>query len=104
MSNKVNLRRFYRPSLELLETREAPSVTPWAVENFDSTTVGQIPGNWSQWASDASTPWQVENTVYQSSHNGIQSSQGSTVTSRAWLDNTTASPGTMLIFLTKAGS
>src|SRR6516164_6779474 len=87
MSTNVKLRRFYRPFLELLETREAPSVTPWAVEKFDSTTVGQIPTNWSQWASNGSSPWSVENTKYQSSPNGIQSNQGSSVSSRAWLNN-----------------
>src|SRR5262249_61469426 len=91
MSRTLPKRAFFRPFLELLETRDAPSVTPWAVENFDSTTVGQIPSNWSQWASDGSQAWMVENTAYQTSPNGIQSNQGSSVTSRAWLNNTVLS-------------
>jgi hypothetical protein len=85
------LRRFYRPRLELLENREAPSVTPWAFENFDSTPVGQIPSNWSQWASDSSTQATVENTDFQSAPNGLGLSGSSSVSSRAWLNNSVLS-------------
>jgi hypothetical protein len=37
--------------LEALETRLAPSGTPWLSETFDTTTVGNLPAGWSQWES-----------------------------------------------------
>src|SRR5262245_2530196 len=41
--------------LEALESRLAPSGTPWLTENFDTTAAGTLPAGWSQWQSGAAT-------------------------------------------------
>jgi hypothetical protein len=38
-----------RLHLEALESRTAPSTTPWLTENFDLTPAGTLPSGWSQW-------------------------------------------------------
>jgi hypothetical protein len=41
--------------LETLESRQAPSGTPWLTENFDTTAAGALPTGWSEWNTDGVT-------------------------------------------------
>jgi hypothetical protein len=75
------------PRLELLESREAPSASPWLVETFNSTPLGRIPSNWSQWSSTGAAAFQVIST---STSMGIRDLAVSTPTAslnaRSWLN------------------
>ncbi len=64
-------RRRIRLSLEALETRQAPSSTPWLSENFDSTPVGSLPANWSQASSDPSAAFGVSSALSSSTPNSL---------------------------------
>jgi hypothetical protein len=61
--------RWVKPELEHLESREAPSVTPWTTLSFDGVTAADppssptLPPNWSQWNSDGYTTFSVTNST-----------------------------------------
>lgn len=57
-TNRKTLRKV-RLELELLENRDAPSVTPWTTLSFDGSQAGSLPLNWSQWSSDGRTEFAV---------------------------------------------
>jgi hypothetical protein len=80
-------RRHARPTFEHLETREAPSATPWASESFDSTAVGSLPAGWSQWGSDGKVDAAVSAAQSLSPSNSLAiSTASSSASSRAWLN------------------
>jgi hypothetical protein len=78
------------PRLESLETREAPSVTPWISQSFDTTSLGSIPAGWASWSNGAGG-FQVSTAHALSGSNGLTSSSSlSSADARAW--STTLSP------------
>jgi hypothetical protein len=92
--------RWVKLELELLEPREAPSVTPWITDTFEGINVSPpgspptLPLNWSQWSSDPNTQF----TVTASPSPTLGSSRSLSVSSgtngvngavtRTWLDET----------------
>jgi Bacterial Ig domain len=64
-------RRTILLSLERLETRQAPSSTPWLSESFDTTPAGSLPANWSQGSSDPSGAFGVASSPSFSSPNSL---------------------------------
>src|SRR5207253_2036528 len=77
-----NRSRTFIPRLETLESRLAPSVS----EAFDTTPVGSLPADWSQWSSIAGgANFAVESSVANSAPNGLAvNAIYSTVAARAW--------------------
>jgi hypothetical protein len=74
-----------RLQLEALESREAPSASPWLVENFDSTSLGSLPWGWSQWSSSGYQAFRVgSNPTVSGGHDLAASASISNLTSRAW--------------------
>jgi hypothetical protein len=74
--------------VEQLETREAPSATPWLLEPFDSTPTGQLPAGWASW-TNGSTPFSVSAGQGVNHSAGLTSSTSlSSGANRAWLDVT----------------
>jgi hypothetical protein len=79
------LRRTVRPRIEQLETRQAPSVTHWLAENFDTTPVGNLPASWSQASSDPSAAFAVSSASSFSAPNSLMVSAGmSKDAAQAW--------------------
>jgi hypothetical protein len=72
-------------SVEKLEAREVPTITPWSVETFDQTTPGALPSGWSQYSTDASG-YQVATNASLSGGSALQSTGASVSTQRAWLN------------------
>jgi hypothetical protein len=82
-------RRRSVPRLEQLEPREVPSASPGTVENFDTTAVGGLPPNWSQWTTSGSSVFAVSAAQAHSAPNGLAASAGlSNLVARAWLGTT----------------
>src|SRR2546421_523017 len=74
------------PRVELLEGREMLSTIPGVVENFDSTTAGQLPAGWLQWSSSTAAPFAVSSSLAWSAPNGLAiASLPSNATARAWV-------------------
>jgi hypothetical protein len=76
--------------VELLETREAPSASPWLTQSFDTTPVGSLPAGWAGWSNTGSGAFQVSTTHALSGNRGLTS--GATTTStdaRAWFTTVT---------------
>jgi hypothetical protein len=86
--------RWVKLELQLLENREAPSVTPWTSLSFEGSQTGSLPLNWSQWSSDGQTQFAVTGSPTPA----LSGKQSFSVTSgpkgvsgdvsRSWLDET----------------
>lgn len=59
MKTNRKIPRWTKLELELLENRDAPSVSPWTTLSFDGSQPGSLPLNWSQWSSDGRTQFAV---------------------------------------------
>jgi hypothetical protein len=80
-------RRHTSLAFDVLETREAPSASPWASESFDSTPVGALPAGWSQWSSDGHADAAVSAAQSLSAPNSLAvTTASSSAASRAWLN------------------
>jgi hypothetical protein len=78
-------RRPVRLVIERLETRLAPSASHWLSESFDTTPVGGLPANWSQWGSDPSTAFAVSSAQAVSAPNSLAVTSGiSKAIAEAW--------------------
>jgi hypothetical protein len=78
------LHRFV-PRAELLETREAPSATPWLSESFDTTSVGSLPAGWASWNNSDGGGFQVSTLHALNGSNGLTSgATASSADARAW--------------------
>jgi hypothetical protein len=60
-----------RLNVERLESREAPSASPWLSESFDSTPVGGLPSGWTQWSSNGSAAFAVSSSWALSAPNAL---------------------------------
>ncbi len=79
-----------RLQLEALEPRKAPSASPWLVENFDSTSLGSLPWDWSQWSSSGYQAFRVgSDPTGSGGHDLAASASISNLTSRAWANTLT---------------
>src|SRR5262245_43997952 len=77
-------------TVEQLETRETPSVTPLA-QSFDTTAVGRLPGGWQQYSSNGQEAFDVSAAKALSGTQSLASTTTvSQTVSRAWYD--TAQP------------
>jgi hypothetical protein len=80
-------RRRASPTLEILETRQAPSASPWLVESFDTTPAQHLPAGWLQRDSSAAASAGASSSIALSAPNSLALS--STITSGstlAWLN------------------
>src|SRR5216684_2975661 len=76
------------PHLELLEPRESPSASPWLSETFNSTPLGKIPSNWSQWSSTGAAAFQVISTSTSMGTRDLAvSASTSDLAARAWVSS-----------------
>jgi hypothetical protein len=81
-------RRCAPPALEILETRELLSASPWLLETFDSTTAKQLPAGWQQWESSPAASAGVANSAALSSPNSLALSATTTSgATRAWVNS-----------------
>jgi hypothetical protein len=86
--------RWVKLELEQLETREAPTVSPWTTLSFEGSKVGNLPLNWSQWSSDPNTSFSVTASptpALSGTHSfSVTSGSGSIsgAVTRSWLDET----------------
>ncbi len=86
--------RWVKLELELLENREAPTVSPWTTLSFEGSQAGSLPLNWSQYNS--TNDGQTQFAVTASPTPALSGKQSFSVTSpnasgdvsRAWLDET----------------
>jgi hypothetical protein len=72
-------------------TPTAPSTPPTSPgtevqQNFDGSTVGSRPSDWSGWSSDSSSAFSTTNANALSGSNGFRSTGGSASAARAWSD------------------
>jgi hypothetical protein len=76
--------------VELLETREAPSASPWLSETFDTTAVGSLPAGWAGWNNSGGGAFQVSTAHALSGSNGLTSNAtASAADARAWYTTVT---------------
>src|SRR5262249_11805043 len=80
-------RRRVTLGVEVLETRAAPSASPWLTESFDGTAAGGLPAGWSQWSSTGGAPFGVSPARSFTGPNGLAATATkSTMAARAWLN------------------
>jgi hypothetical protein len=79
-------RRRPPPLVEALETREAPTASPWLTEAFDRLPDGALPAGWSRWAApEADVGASAGRSV--SAPSGLAVTAGrSTAAARTWMN------------------
>src|SRR5262245_49087869 len=77
-------RRGFVPTLERLEDRRVPSLTPLSA-SFDTTSVGRPPSGWAQWSSTGQPAFTVSGqTAVSPGHSLAASTPKNWVTTSAW--------------------
>jgi hypothetical protein len=79
-------RRLATLCLEQLETRVTPTLTPYGLEAFDTTSVGSLPPSWLQWSSTGRTAFSVSsNAAFSAPHSLAMDAGGfASLSGRAW--------------------
>lgn len=74
--------------VERLESRDAPSASPWPAETFDTVGIGQLPGGWAQWSSNGTA---IFGATAQNAASGPRALASTTTTNwvaaRTWFAN-----------------
>src|SRR5262245_54296562 len=79
------MNRHHRLGFERLETRDVPA-SLWYAQNFDTTPLGSLPPNWSQWTSDAGPSFAASSDRALSAPESLRSSGISTRSALTWLN------------------
>src|SRR5262245_55389841 len=79
------MNRQHRLGFERLETRDVPA-SLWYAQNFDTTPLGSLPTNWSQWTNDAGPSFAASNDRALSIPESLRSSGISTRSAVTWLN------------------
>jgi hypothetical protein len=83
-----------RLGFERLETRDVPA-SLWYAQNFDTTPLGSLPANWSQWTNDAVPSFAASNDRSLSAPESLRSAGISSRMALTWLNQ--AAPADMQV-------
>lgn len=72
-------------TVEMLESRDAPSAAPLIIESFDRTPAGTLPTGWQQWNNEPKTSYAVSTARALSGVAGLASTGDSQLTARTWV-------------------
>ncbi|MCX7700636.1 MAG: hypothetical protein N2039_07140, partial [Gemmataceae bacterium] len=76
----------FRPTCELLESRENPANLIWSEHSFDDTPPGSLPAEWRQWNSRGTGQFEVSAAVAWDGRQSLSSQNSMPQASRAWIN------------------